>query len=109
MFRSNKREKATAVLSALLLLLGSACAAPDTAQRNVITVEGVVTARGNEPQVRYVLETTEGNIYVLRIPEEDRAAFQTPARLRVTGRNYADEWDSHTFAHIEVSKWERVD
>lgn len=97
------------VLPFFLAVLLAGCTASDTVHPDVVTVEGMVAARGHEPFVRYVLETSEGNLYALRIPEEDRAQFQTPARLRVTGRLYADDWEGRPFAHIDVSEWIRLD
>lgn len=93
----------------ILALVGAGCAAPQEAVQDMVTVEGMVTARGNEPFVRYVLETSEGNLYALRIPEKDQREFQTPARLEVTGRLYVDGWDSHPFVHVDVSEWRRID
>lgn len=93
----------------LLALLITGCSAREVVDRDVITVEGVVAARGHEPFVRYVLETPERNFYALRIPKEDEAEFQTPTRLTVTGRVYVDDWDGRAFTHIDVSEWARID
>ena len=93
----------------LVGVIGAGCSMPQQAYQDVVTVEGMVTARGNEPFVRYVLETLGGNLYALRIPEDRRSDFQTPARLRVTGRLYVDDWDGRPFAHLDVSEYSRID
>ena len=68
-----------------------------------------MTARGNEPFVRYLLETEDRTYYVLRLPEAERASFTTPARIRATGRVYVDSWDGRPYTHMDVSAWETVD
>lgn len=98
----------TIVLAPLLIAL-AACSTTHGPAVDVVTVEGVVTARGNEPFVRYILETDEGLVYALRISEEDRSRFQTPARLRATGRLYVDDWQGYSFAHIDVSEFSPIE
>lgn len=99
-----------AVYLAGVLLLGSdGCAANQSASSNTITIEGVATARGNEPFSAYVLEAEDGSLYILNIPDSIRADFYTPSRLTVTGRLYQDEWNGSPFAHVEVSEWAHLD
>lgn len=90
------------------VLAGAGCSASQKVHENVVTVDGIVTARGNEPFVRYVLETSEGNLYALRIPEDKQAEFQTPAQLRVTGRLYVADWHGRPFAHLDVTEWTQL-
>lgn len=78
------------------------CATDRISDAETITVEGMVTVRGNEPFAAYVLETSDRNTYVLVFPE----AVETPARLRVTGRLYLGEWMRQSYAHIEVQAYE---
>ena len=64
----------------------------------------MVSVRGNEPFAGYVLETADGDAYLLVFPE----AVETPARLRVTGRLYLAEWMGRSQAHIEVHAYEEL-
>ncbi len=90
---------------ACLLFMGLAsCAANREPAADIITVEGVVAVRGNEPFAEYILETSDGNAYLLVFPE----AVETPARLRVTGRLYPGEWMGRSHAHIEVHAYEEL-
>lgn len=93
----------TAVVMAAALL-ASACATNRTPPADVVTVEGVVTVRGNEPFAAYVLETEDRNFYVLDF--EEATPPDTPAGLRVTGRLYRGEWDGRPYARIEVHAFE---
>jgi hypothetical protein len=99
---SGRRLCGLAALTAALLL--SACANSREPIVDIVTVEGSVVVRGNEPFAEYVLETAERNLYVLRFPEMD--APSTPAVLTVTGRLYAADWDGRPFAHIDVQEME---
>ncbi len=78
------------------------CATDRALDSDTITVEGMVTVRGNEPFAAYVLETSDRNTYVLIFPE----AVETPARLQVTGRLYLGEWMGQSYTHIEVHSHE---
>ena len=80
------------------------CTTDRVSGTDIITVEGMVTVRGNEPFAAYVLETSDRNSYILVFPE----AVETPARLRVTGRLYLGEWDGQSYAHIEVHAHEEL-
>lgn len=91
---------AACVLSVCLV----SCATDRVPDTDTITVEGMVTVRGNEPFAAYVLETSDRNTYVLVFPE----AVETPARLQVTGRLYLGEWDGQSYAHIEVHAYEEL-
>lgn len=114
----NPPQRPAAPLVPLLLGLGivlctaAQCASPrgssngTSAIVDTITVEGDVTARGNEPFSAYVLETDERNFYVLELPDELADDFATPARIRVTGRLYRGEWEGRPFAHIDVARYE---
>jgi hypothetical protein len=91
---------AACVLSVCLV----SCGTDRVPDADIITVEGMVTVRGNEPFAAYVLETSDRNTYVLVFPE----AVENPARLRVTGRLYLGEWDGQSYAHIEVHAYEEL-
>lgn len=80
------------------------CATDRVSDADIITVEGMVAVRGNEPFAAYVLETSDRNTYVLVFPE----AVETPVRLQVTGRLYLGEWMGQPYAHIEVHSHEEL-
>lgn len=82
------------------ILALAACTTSRPLPDELVTVEGVVTVRGNEPFAAYVLETDENNRYVLQVDGERMP--DTPASLRVTGRLYRGSWDGRPFAFIEV-------
>jgi len=99
------------VTGLLLIFIVSGCATTEktTSDENTITVEGMVTARGNEPFSAYVLETDSRNFYVLNLEEADRGGFSTPARIRATGSLYLTNWMGRPFTHLRVSTWVMVD
>lgn len=102
-----RRSVLLMVTAAGLVAAASGCAtAPSPVTAEVVTLEGEVTARGQQPISEYVLETETGNLYVLKFP--DRGGVSTPSVMRVTGRLYAAEWDGRPFAHVEVADWEPV-
>ena len=83
------------------------CTTDRVSDTDIITVEGMVTVRGNEPFAAYVLETSDRNTYILTFPEvAETPAPETPARLHVTGRLYLAEWEGQSYAHIEVHAYE---
>ena len=85
------------------------CTTDRVSDTDIITVEGMVTVRGNEPFAAYVLETSDRNTYVLTFPEvAETPAPETPARLQVTGRLYLGEWEGQSYAHIEVHAYEEL-
>jgi hypothetical protein len=95
-------------LSLALVLSLSACAAPRPAEPPV-TVEGRVAFRGNEPFAAAWLETDMQTYYVLVMDEATGATLLTPARYRVTGRVYRDEWNGMPLAHLDVESMRRID
>jgi hypothetical protein len=98
------------VFSAVLFAAAPGCASvPPRAAEDTVTVEGMVTARGNAPFSVYLLETDTGNAYVLVLDDTTRAGFGTPARLRVTGAVYRGDWQGTPFAHLRVHTWARVE
>lgn len=108
--RMPKTVHALLLASALFAVPFSAsrCTAPRPAAYESITVEGRVSARGSEPFAEYVLETADGRLYILELPESANDAFAAPAAVRVTGRLYPGQWESRTFAHIDVRTWESL-
>ena len=90
-----------------ILIFFSSCATDRVTSADTITVEGMVTVRGNEPFEAYILETPDRNTYVLAFSNtEEIPTPETPARLRVTGRLYLVEWEGQSCAHIEVHAYE---
>ncbi len=75
---------------------------------DVITAEGIVTVRGNVPFTAVVLETDDHNWYILEMTQSMRDGFMTPARLKVNGRLYLDDWRGRPFAHLEVHEFEQI-
>lgn len=71
-----------------------------------ISVEGVVTARGNAPFVAQVLETDQQNTYVLVMEDSVRVRVGNPARLRVTGEVFVADWNGRPFTHLRVHRAE---
>jgi hypothetical protein len=100
---------AAVCLAGVLLLGTEGCDGNRSASSETVTIEGVATARGNEPFSAYVLEAEDGSMYILNIPDSIRTDFYTPSRLTVTGRLYEDEWNGSPFAHIEVAEWAHLD
>ena len=70
----------------------------------IITVEGIVTVRGNVPFSAVILETDGHNLYILKMDTAIRDALTTPAMIRVRGRLYLDTWNALPFAHLEVKE-----
>jgi len=96
------------------LSLGAGCTSPETTRTvtddTVITVEGTITLRGNEPFTTYVLETEDRNSYVLTLDElpDEQQSFTTPVQARVTGALYADTWGDQPYAHLRVTTMEEI-
>ena len=105
-------------MKSLLLLflcvgwLGCAGAgAPSNSQAvDTITVEGQVSVRGNTPFTVVMLETDQRLFYVLALDEAERRTLEggLPARFRVTGALYADDWNGRPFAHLKPRSMERL-
>lgn len=68
----------------------------------ILSLEGLVTVRGNVPFNAAILETDARNFYVLKLTTEQQSMLITPARYRVIGRLYLDDWNGKPFAHLEV-------
>lgn len=94
-----------------LLVAAGGCITSRPAADDTVTVEGVVTVRGNEPFTAYMLETAEGNLYILELQESFPADLVTPTRLSVSGRMAEGEWSGapSSYAHIEVDEWTHLD
>ncbi len=93
---------------ALLLLLLAGCASSAPLSPDLITVEGEVHRRGNEPFSRLVLETPAHNLYVLTFEERPAPEFSPSYRYRITGHVYAGTWNDRPFAHLRVVRVERL-
>lgn len=79
---------------------------------NRITVDGIVSVRGNEPFTALMITTDTRNSYVLSFPADaERRQVQqaSPARFRLSGRVYGAVWYGRRFAHLAVEEWVRVD
>lgn len=88
----------------LLMVLASSCSAPRAAFVDRITVEGMVSVRGNEPFTAVMLESDGRNLYVLRLEPADRAALLTPQRYRVTGVLSVDDWNGVRLTFLDVEE-----
>lgn len=104
-----------ALLFVFLGLYGFGCAGPAPQTSSVeagpaITVDGMVTARGNMPFVGMILETDQHNLYVLVLDEaaEERLMSALPGRYRVTGVVYADDWNGRRLAHLRATSIEEL-
>lgn len=77
---------------------------------DTITVEGQVSVRGNMPFTVVMLETDQRLYYVLALDEAERQTLEggLPARFRVTGTLYADDWGGRPFAHLKPTAIERL-
>lgn len=89
---------------------GAAGTASQATPSDVITVEGQATVRGNTPFTGIMLETGQRNTYVLVFDEDEKRTVQAdlPARLRVTGVLYVDDWNGMPYAHLRVTAMERL-
>lgn len=105
---ANRGTVGVSALVVIALVLFAGCAGLGRQNAETVTVEGEVTAQGQEPFAEYVLETEEGHFYVVDFDGQAGADFSTPARLRVTGRLSTTMWDGSPFPHIEVAEWERA-
>lgn len=90
------------------LIAISGCSIPKVAE-STLTVEGVVAIRGNEPFTAIVLQTQSRNYYVLKLAPDERRDLITPARYRVRGRWYLDDWNGRNYTHIDVAAMNRLD
>lgn len=90
--------------------LGCASGTAQLTSEDVITVEGQVTLRGNTPFTALMLETDQHNLYVLVMGEAQRQALEStlPARFRITGAIYADDWNGQRFTHLRPIALERL-
>jgi len=103
------------VVVTVILLLASACTSSSLKEQSraeasvdLLTVEGVITVRGNEPFTAVILQTENRNSYILKMSPEMRLRLITPAYRRVTGRMYLDKWNGRDFVHLEVYRMETV-
>jgi len=69
-----------------------------------VTVEGVVTIRGNEPFTATVLQTQNRNEYILKLAPDERGRLITPARFRARGCWYLDGWNGRNYAYTDVAE-----
>ena len=111
-FRATRRFNSIATCIAILALFvaGSAlfgCSVP-AEKMEILSLEGLITVRGNVPFNAAILETDGRNYYVLKLTPEQESRLMTPERYRVTGRLYLDEWNGRSFAHLEVRELKRV-
>lgn len=86
------------------------CAAPPRMEDAVITVEGSVSVRGNEPFTAVLMETDQGNSYVLVLDDDQRTLLQdaAPGTFRVTGVLFKGTWNNQPYAHLRVQTWEEI-
>ncbi len=99
------------VVAIMTLFLVSCATTGDTpADAQILTVEGGVTVRGNEPFTDLFLETDQRNSYVLKLEADERREMQraAPGQFRVSGRLYRGDWNGLPYAFIEVADWSRL-
>lgn len=92
----------------LAMLLVDGCASSRVAWEDTVTVEGIVSVRGNEPFTELVLETSERNYYVLDFDEpseRSRMQQEAPGTFTVSGPVYRGVWGSRAFARLRVRAW----
>ena len=87
------------------LVAGTGCQSTSIGTVERITVEGIITVRGNVPFTEIVLETAGHNYYVLEVSEDQRAELMTPAKAVIDGRVFLGEWNGSPFAHLEDLSW----
>lgn len=92
---------------AVFVLVSSGCASTQSLT-DVITVEGSVNRRGNEPFSAFMLETRDHNLYVLDLTEGMTTSFSLTQRYRITGRVYLSDWNSRPFTHLHVMQVEQI-
>lgn len=85
-----------------LFLAGCAASTTTTGSQHIITVEGHVSSRGNEPFAAQMLETDNRNLYVLNLEDAPQTSFIYGRRYRIEGRLYLGEWNSYPYAHLQV-------
>lgn len=110
LLQQGKFMQRLSLLPVILVLLASGCGTSRTTPADIVTVEGVVSVRGNEPFTELVLETADRNHYVLKFEsEEERTQVQdqSPAPFEVSGEVYEGVWGSRPFAHLRVQTWSR--
>lgn len=98
------------LLAVVALLTLTMCASPSIIDPSVVTIEGAVSVRGNEPFTALMLETDQQNVYVLSFEGDLRAELQreAPGLFRVTGTLYQDDWNGKPYAFIRVRSWENL-
>jgi len=111
-FIATRRFKTIATCIAILALFAagsafSGCSVPPE-KMEILSLEGLITVRGNVPFNAPILETDSRNFYVLKLTTEQQRMLITPERYRVIGRLYLDDWNGKPFAHLEVSEIVRL-
>jgi len=97
-----------ALVAAMCIVIGTGCRSTNIGTAERITVEGLITVRGNVPFAEVVLETDNHNLYVLELNGEQRAELMTPAKAVIDGRVFLGVWNGSPFAHLEVLSWEII-
>ena len=66
--------------------------------------------RGHTPFSAVMIETDQRNLYVLALDPDERTALEPtlPARFRITGILYADDWNGLPYAHLNPTSMERL-
>jgi len=86
-------------LTAVLVVAGCASTQPTV---DVISVEGSINRRGNEPFTALMLETRDRTRYILNLAEGMPSNFSAARVYRVTGRVYQGEWNGMPFTFLDV-------
>jgi hypothetical protein len=86
----------------MTLLTG--CTGARAVATDLLSVEGTVTVRGNEPFTDVILRTDGDNYYALDLTSEQRDALRTPSRVQATGTLYRGDFAGIPFARLRVDK-----
>ncbi|MFT5142791.1 MAG: hypothetical protein ACI80V_000443 [Rhodothermales bacterium] len=97
------------LLSMVALVLLAGCMSPRATGSTAFEIEGRVTVRGNEPFTAVILETEQGNWYVLELTPEQRTGLVNPSMQRVFGELYRGDWNGRPFATIRVATIQRLE
>lgn len=90
---------------AICTIGAESCGSNGRSEAESLVVEGEVTSRGNEPFAEYILETSDGELFVLNLSDSLRARLVTPSRLEVRGRSYEADWQGRAYKHLDVESW----
>jgi len=103
MVRSRSVTLILLLLTAVLVVAGCASTQPTS---DIISVEGSINRRGNEPFTTLMLETRDRTRYILKLADGMASDFSAARVYRVTGRVYQGEWNGTPFTFLDVIRVE---